>query len=155
VQCNASPGARNQKRHDLQKNEPSANGAASHASARLIAHLDTSIRRLHSYLQYMGTVKYWKPMEALQRLREINLEWLNLVNLYHAFTPILPWQFLPIPYQHCKNRPHFADLATSPKHICLHHMYNIMNMELRHIPCKNLQYRSTDFPTALKRYRRK
>ncbi len=29
-------------------------------------------------------------MEALQRLREINLEWLNLVNLYHAFTLILP-----------------------------------------------------------------
>jgi hypothetical protein len=41
---------------------------------RLIAHLDSSIRRLLSYLQYIGTVKYCKPIQALQRLREINLE---------------------------------------------------------------------------------
>jgi hypothetical protein len=41
---------------------------------RLIAYLDSSIRRLHSYLQNIGTVKYCKPIQALQRLREINLE---------------------------------------------------------------------------------
>jgi hypothetical protein len=41
---------------------------------RLVAHLDSCICRLHSYLQYVGTVKYCKPMQALQRLREINLE---------------------------------------------------------------------------------
>jgi hypothetical protein len=41
---------------------------------RLAAHLDSSIHRLHSFLQYIGTVKYSKPMEALQRLLEINLE---------------------------------------------------------------------------------
>jgi hypothetical protein len=42
---------------------------------RLIAHLDSSIRRLHHiYIQYIGTVKYCKPMEALQHQREINLE---------------------------------------------------------------------------------
>jgi hypothetical protein len=41
---------------------------------RLITHLDSYFRRLHSYLQYIGIVKYYKPMEALQRLREINLE---------------------------------------------------------------------------------
>jgi hypothetical protein len=54
---------------------------------RLIAHLDSSIRRLHSYPQYIGTVKYCKPMEVLQRLREINLEWISIVNLNHAFAP--------------------------------------------------------------------
>jgi hypothetical protein len=41
---------------------------------RLIAHLDSSIRRLQSYLQYIGIVKYHKPMEALQRLHEIDLD---------------------------------------------------------------------------------
>jgi hypothetical protein len=41
---------------------------------RLVAHLDSSIRRLISYLQYIGTVKYCKSVQALQRLREINLE---------------------------------------------------------------------------------
>jgi hypothetical protein len=107
---------------------------------RLIAHLDSSIHRLHSYLQYIGTVKYCKHMEALQRLCEINLEWLNFVNLYHAFTPTLPWQFLPIPCQHCTNRPHSADLATSPNtHVSTPHVqsYNIMNIEVLHIPSKN------------------
>jgi hypothetical protein len=41
---------------------------------RLIAHLDSSIRRLHSYLQYIGPARYIKAIAALQRLREINLE---------------------------------------------------------------------------------
>jgi hypothetical protein len=41
---------------------------------RLIAHLYSSIRRLHSYLQYIGTVNYCKPMQAIQHLREITLE---------------------------------------------------------------------------------
>jgi hypothetical protein len=41
---------------------------------RLVAHLDLFIRRLISYLQYIGTVKYCKPVQALQRLREINFE---------------------------------------------------------------------------------
>jgi hypothetical protein len=41
---------------------------------RLASHLDSSIRRLSSYLQYIGTVKYRKSIEALQCLREINLE---------------------------------------------------------------------------------
>jgi hypothetical protein len=40
---------------------------------RLAAHLDSSIRRLISYLQYIGTVKYCRPVQALKRLREINL----------------------------------------------------------------------------------
>jgi hypothetical protein len=35
AQCNASPGARNQKRYNLQKNEPSAIGVARPASAQV------------------------------------------------------------------------------------------------------------------------
>jgi hypothetical protein len=52
---------------------------------RLTAYLGSSIRRLQSYLQYIGILKYSKPMEAIQWLRQINLEWTNIVNLYHAF----------------------------------------------------------------------
>jgi hypothetical protein len=40
-------------------------------------------------------------MEALQRLLEINLEWANIMNLHHAFIPILPWHLFLIPCQHC------------------------------------------------------
>ncbi len=55
---------------------------------RLVTHLDSSIRRLRLYLQYIGIVKYRKPMEALQRWHEINLKWINIMNLNHALTPM-------------------------------------------------------------------
>jgi hypothetical protein len=60
--------------HHLQKDETTAISVTDNSSAEVPAHLDSSIRRLHSYLQYIVTVKYYKPMEALQRLQEINLE---------------------------------------------------------------------------------
>jgi hypothetical protein len=40
---------------------------------RLGAHLDSTIRRLRSYLQYIGWVKYKKAADLLLRLKELNL----------------------------------------------------------------------------------
>jgi hypothetical protein len=40
---------------------------------RLGAQIDSAIRRLCSYLQYIGFIKYAKAAETLQRLQELNL----------------------------------------------------------------------------------
>jgi hypothetical protein len=40
---------------------------------RITAHLDSAIRRLCSYLQYIGFVKFTKALSILQRLQELNL----------------------------------------------------------------------------------
>ncbi len=40
---------------------------------RITAHLDSAIRRLYSYLQYIGFVKFTKAISTLQRLQELNL----------------------------------------------------------------------------------
>jgi hypothetical protein len=40
---------------------------------RLAAHLDSTIRRLLSYLQYIGLVKYMKAADLLLQLQEFNL----------------------------------------------------------------------------------
>jgi hypothetical protein len=40
---------------------------------RLAAHLDSTIRRLCSYLQYIGLVKHMKAADLLSRLQEFNL----------------------------------------------------------------------------------
>jgi hypothetical protein len=40
---------------------------------RLAAHLDATIRRLHSYLQYIGLKKYKKATDMLLRLQVLNL----------------------------------------------------------------------------------
>jgi hypothetical protein len=40
---------------------------------RLAAHLDTTIRRLHSYLLYIGLLRYKKAADLLLRLQEFNL----------------------------------------------------------------------------------
>jgi hypothetical protein len=42
-------------------------------SRRLTAHLDSTIRRLRSYLQYIGLSKYKKAADMLLRLQECNL----------------------------------------------------------------------------------
>jgi hypothetical protein len=42
-------------------------------SRRLVAHLDSTIRRLHSYLQYIGLLKYKKAADMLLRLQELML----------------------------------------------------------------------------------
>jgi hypothetical protein len=41
---------------------------------RLTAHLNSTLQRLHSYLQYIGLVKYVKANQMLQKMMEINLE---------------------------------------------------------------------------------
>jgi cell division protein ZapA (FtsZ GTPase activity inhibitor) len=41
---------------------------------RLAAHLDSTIRRLHSYFQYIGLVNCSKVITMLQTMRDINLE---------------------------------------------------------------------------------
>ncbi len=40
----------------------------------LTAHLHSTLRQLHSYLQYIGLRKYAKATEMLQKMMEINLE---------------------------------------------------------------------------------
>jgi hypothetical protein len=40
---------------------------------RLTAHIDSTIRRLRSYLQYIGLMKYKKAIDLLLRLQECNL----------------------------------------------------------------------------------
>jgi hypothetical protein len=70
---------------------------------RLVAHLDSTIRRLHSYLQYIGLLKYKKAAEMLLRLRELMLAWGVLNGIPCFRSPI----FFPIPCQHwhmCKHR---------------------------------------------------
>jgi hypothetical protein len=43
-------------------------------SERLAAHLNSTIRRLHSYVQYIGLAKYGKVTTMLQIIMDINLE---------------------------------------------------------------------------------
>jgi hypothetical protein len=43
------------------------------AQQRLTAHLDSTLGRLCSYLQYIGLVKYRKAIDVLCSLQEINL----------------------------------------------------------------------------------
>jgi hypothetical protein len=40
----------------------------------LAAHLNSTLHRLHSYLQYIGLAKYVNVMKMLQKMIEINLE---------------------------------------------------------------------------------
>jgi hypothetical protein len=51
---------------------PSTNQATD--PPRLAAHLNLTLQRLHSYLQYIGLAKYAKATQMLQRMMEINLE---------------------------------------------------------------------------------
>jgi hypothetical protein len=51
---------------------PSANQPAD--PPRITAHINLTLQRLHSYLQYIGLAKYAKAIQTLQRMMEINLE---------------------------------------------------------------------------------
>jgi hypothetical protein len=51
---------------------PSANQTTD--SPRLAAHLNSTLQRLHSYLQNIGLAKYAKATQMLHRMMEINLE---------------------------------------------------------------------------------
>jgi hypothetical protein len=51
---------------------PSANQATN--PPRLVAHLNSTLQRLHSYLQYIGLVKYAKATQMLQKMMDINQE---------------------------------------------------------------------------------
>jgi hypothetical protein len=42
---------------------------------RIKAHIDSAIKRLRSYLEYIGFVKFTKAITTLQRLQELNLAW--------------------------------------------------------------------------------
>jgi hypothetical protein len=39
---------------------------------RLAAHMDSTLRWLHSYLQYIGFIKFAKASKILAQLQEIN-----------------------------------------------------------------------------------
>jgi hypothetical protein len=51
---------------------PSANQPAD--PQRITAHINLTLQRLHSYLQYIGLAKYAKATQMLQSMMEINLE---------------------------------------------------------------------------------
>jgi hypothetical protein len=51
---------------------PSANQATD--PQRLAAHLNSTLQRLHSYLQYIGLAKYAKATQMLQKMMDINLD---------------------------------------------------------------------------------
>ncbi len=51
---------------------PSANQVTD--PPRLAAHLNSTLQRLHSYLEYIGLAKYAKAIKMLHRMMEINLE---------------------------------------------------------------------------------
>ncbi len=73
---------------------------------RLAAHLDSTIRRLRSYLQYIGLMKYKKAADMLLRLQEHNLAW-GFLNWQPCLCfSFVPWLGLPNPCQHC--------------HMCMH-----------------------------------
>ncbi len=58
---------------------------------RLVAHLDSTLRILHSYLRYIGMVKWAKATETLLQLQEINMTWWNSRTDEHAFSSAHPW----------------------------------------------------------------
>ncbi len=81
---------------------------------RLAVHLDSTIRRLRSYLQYIGLVRYKKTADMLLRLQEHNLAWGFL-----SWQPCLcfswpPWQGFPIPCQHWYTCTHC--ILSTPKY---------------------------------------
>jgi hypothetical protein len=41
---------------------------------RLAAHLNSTIYRLHSYLEYIGIAKFAKALRMIHKMMEINLE---------------------------------------------------------------------------------
>jgi hypothetical protein len=41
---------------------------------RLVAHLDSTIRRLHSFLQYIASAKFGEAVSVLQLMRDLNLD---------------------------------------------------------------------------------
>jgi hypothetical protein len=47
---------------------------------RLIVHLDSTLRRLHSYFQYLGLGKFAHAILALQKLQELNLDHFRLMD---------------------------------------------------------------------------
>ncbi len=55
-----------------------------------MAHLDSTLRRLHSYFQYLGLDKFAHAISARQKLQELNLDHFRLMD---------PWQEIPIPWQ--------------------------------------------------------
>ncbi len=67
---------------------------------RLTAHLSSVTRRLSSYLQYIGFVKYGKALENMNRLQDLLVAW-RFQCRSHAYqhNPFF-WQVLPIPCQH-------------------------------------------------------
>jgi hypothetical protein len=69
-------------------------------SRRLAAHLDSAIRILRSYLQYIGLVKYTKAANLLLRLQEFNLARRDPEIVTMLKFPLFHDTNLPIPYQH-------------------------------------------------------
>jgi hypothetical protein len=51
----------------------------------LAAHIDSTMRKLRSYLQYVGLAKCVKAIETLPQLQEIKLTWFDLISEIHAF----------------------------------------------------------------------
>jgi hypothetical protein len=57
------------------------------SSQRLTAILDSNLRRLHSYFQYIGLAKFGKAISALQTMQEIKSAGCSSVGSITAVTP--------------------------------------------------------------------
>ncbi len=62
---------RNQSTNKIRALPPSDNQET--VPERSAAHIDSTVQRLRSYLQYIGLIKYAKANETLQHTQEINL----------------------------------------------------------------------------------
>jgi hypothetical protein len=71
---------------------------------RLVAHLDSTIRRLHSFFQYIASAKFGEAVSVLQPMRDLNLDspWVSdldpLLPSLHLILRIT-WHENPIPWQ--------------------------------------------------------
>ncbi len=93
---------------------------------RLVAHLDSTIRRLRSYLQYIGLMRDKKAADMLLRLQEYNLAWSfpNWQPCLCFFMALMTKISYPMPtllHVHAPHTQHFQNIrhSTLPK-TCTH-----------------------------------
>ncbi len=103
------------------------------ATQHLVAHLDSTVRRLCSYLQYIGVVKYSKAIEALLQHQEINLDWCDPALEYPCCSPpFMQWRIHsnPLATLNCR-----CITCTRGRHIGLHNHRNTQYESNQH--CSN------------------
>ncbi len=118
---------------------------------RLAAHLNSTICRLRSYLQYIGLVKYMKAADLLLRLQEFNLAWRDPLIATMLNFSCFPWHktTYPIPTlshvhtSHTQHSKQFIHSTMKAMYTCTHpppsnlfvhsHWYNVNIIDLVHV----------------------